>query len=215
MSQNVWAVVPVKAFAGAKQRLALLLSPAQRRALATAMLEDVLAALIAAPLAGIVVSTLDPTAQALAEAHGARVVTQGAGDGHSGAVAAAARLLAAEGAPGMLTCPGDIPGITAAEVGRLLAVHGPAPAFTIVPAHDELGSNAVLLSPPDLMTLRFGNDSFLPHLEAARRQGLAPRIVRAEGIALDLDNPADARAFMNAAPARGTRALGVLQEFIR
>lgn len=214
MIEGVWAAVPVKEFAGAKQRLASLLTPAQRQVLAAVMLEDVLAALVAAPLAGVMVNTLDPMAQALARRYGARTVTDDARGGHSGAVAAMAAILTAEGVAGMLTCPGDIPAITAAEVASVLDAHGAAPAFTIVAAHDERGSNAILLTPPDAMELRFGDDSFLPHLDAARRHGMTPRIVRAEGIALDLDNPEDVRAFMAAPCARGTRAWGLLTEFL-
>ena len=83
------------------------------------------------------------------------------------AVAAAARLLAAEGCPGMLTVPGDIPLVTTAEITQLLAAHRPAPAFTIAPSRDERGSNAIICSPPDAVPLRFGEDSFFPHLRAA------------------------------------------------
>ena len=64
-----------------------------------------------------------------------------------------------------------------------------APSFTIVPAHDELGSNAVLCAPPFAVPLRFGDDSYFPHLMAARRQGIEPTIVRLPGIGLDIDHP--------------------------
>lgn len=211
---GIWAAVPVKEFAGAKQRLAPLLTPEQRRALVAAMLEDVLEALAAAPLAGVMVNTLDPAAQALARAYRARVVTEDARTGHTGAVAAMARILAAEGAAGMLTCPGDIPRITAAEVAAVLRAHGAAPAFTIIPAHDGRGSNTVVVSPPDAMALRFGDDSFLPHLDAAHRAGLMPTVLRLPGIGLDLDNPDDAWAFLNAMPERETRASSVLRRIL-
>ena len=66
--------------------------------LAATMLEDVLAALAGATrLAGILVNTVDPVAAELAERYGARVVTEGALDGHTGAVNGMARVLAAEG----------------------------------------------------------------------------------------------------------------------
>ena len=210
MSRDVWAAVPVKEFAGAKQRLSLLLTPAQRQALAAAMLQDVLAALSAAPLAGIMVNTVDPEAAAIARAHGARVVGADARAGHTAAVAAMARILAGEGAEAMLTCPGDIPLVTAAEVAAVLAAHRPAPSFTIVPAHDGRGSNAILLSPPELIGLRFGDDSFLPHLAAARRRGLEPSVVHLAGIGLDIDNPEDALAVLRSAPERATRAVALL-----
>ncbi len=214
MSRGVWAAVAVKEFAEAKQRLSPLLTAAQRRALAAAMVQDVLAALADAKLAGIMVNTVDPEAAALARAHGARVVSDDARAGHTAAVAAMARILAAEDAGAMLTCPGDIPLVTAAEVAAVLKAHRPAPAFTIVPAHDERGSNAIVLSPPDLMPLRFGDDSFLPHLAEARRHGLEPSIVRLPGIGLDIDNPEDARAFLRIAPERATRAMELLRTLI-
>ena len=86
-----WAVVPVKELAGAKQRLSSCLSPEERRALATIMLEDVLDALSAVQqLAGVLVVTVDPVARSLAGRYGARIVTEAAREGHTGAVAAAA-----------------------------------------------------------------------------------------------------------------------------
>ena len=120
---------------------------------------------------------------------------EGAADGHTGAVTAAARRLVREGCESMLTLPGDIPLVTSAEVGRLIAAHRPAPSFTIAPSHDERGSNAILLSPPDAVRLRFGEDSFFPHLAAAEARGIAASVVHLPGIALDIDNPADLAHF--------------------
>ena len=196
MKGGIWAVVPIKDTTAAKQRLADAAPAKIRQALALAMAEDVLSALAEArDLAGIVVVTVDPTASALAGRYGARVKTEGALDGHTGAVIAAARVLAAEGASGMLTVPGDIPLITAAEIDEVTAAHLPAPSFTIVPAHDELGSNAILMSPPDAVPLRFGDDSFFPHLAAAEACGIKPTVLHLPGIAFDIDNPVDLAHF--------------------
>jgi len=193
---SIWAVVPVKETEGAKQRLAAVLSPKQRQALALVMLEDVLAALVEAPgLAGIALVTIDADAMALAKQYGAECWADGARDGHTGAVTAGGRRLAAAGAVGMLTLPGDIPLATAGEIAQLLAAHRPAPAFTIAPSHDEQGSNAVLMSPPDAVPLRFGDDSFFPHLAAAEARGIAPTVLHLPGIALDIDNPNDLAHF--------------------
>ena len=193
---DLWAVVPVKELDRAKERLAVQLSQALRRALMLAMLEDVLTALAAtAGLAGIVVVTVDPAARRLAMSFGARVVEMGARDGHTGAVTAAARLLGAEGSPGMLTVPGDIPLVTAAEITQLLAAHRPAPAFTIAPSRDEHGSNAIICSPPEAVPVRFGEDSFFPHLRAAEACGIRPTVLRLPGIALDVDTPEDLATF--------------------
>jgi 2-phospho-L-lactate guanylyltransferase len=212
-ARDIWAVVPIKEADSVKQRLSALLTQEQRRSLAATMAEDVLDALARVrSLAGILVVTRDPPATRLAERIGARVVTDGARDGHTGAVTAAARLLRREGRGGMLQVPGDIPRITAAEVETVLAEHRPAPSFTIVAAHDERGSNAVLLTPPDAVPLRFGDDSFFPHLDAARAHGIEPTVLHLPGIGMDVDHPADLAMLLRMTPRVPTRTLRYLEE---
>jgi len=75
---DLWAVVPVKERASAKERLSPMLRPETRHALALAMLEDVLAALTATPgVAGLLVVTVDPEAGRLAATYGARLIEVG------------------------------------------------------------------------------------------------------------------------------------------
>jgi 2-phospho-L-lactate guanylyltransferase len=211
---DVWAAVPVKAFTGAKQRMASILTAEQREVLAATMLDDVLLALTGARrLAGILVNTIDPVAAELAARYGARVVTEGALDGHTGAVNGMSRILAREGQGALLTLPGDIPRVTSTEIDAVVSSCLSSPSFTIVPAHDELGSNAVLCAPPFSVKLRFGDDSYFPHLMAARAQGIEPTIVRLAGIGLDIDHPADLRRFMAARPRKPTRTLALLEGF--
>jgi 2-phospho-L-lactate guanylyltransferase len=210
---GVWAVVPVKELEGAKQRLSSCLSPEERRTLAATMLEDVLEAVSAVrELAGALLVTVDPAASSLAARYSARVFTEGARDGHTGAVTAAARLLVREGRAGMMTMPGDIPRLSPAEIAATLAAHQEAPAFTIVPAHDDLGSNTIICSPPDAVPLRFGEDSFYPHLDAARARGIDPLIVRQPGIGMDIDNPVDLVTFLRMSPPARTRTLDFLEQ---
>ncbi len=208
-----WAILPVKEMAGAKQRLAPLLSPEERTTLMQVMLRDVLAALLAVQgLAGIAVVTLDPWAQELAQKYGARIITEGAREGHTGAVTAAASVLQAEGVAAILTLPGDIPALKTPEIEDLIAAASASPAFIIAPAHDEQGSNSILMSPPDAVKLRFGEDSYFPHLAAARAAGIAPQILRLSGIAMDLDHPADIARFARIPESRGTQTLAWLMQ---
>ena len=208
-----WVILPVKEMASAKQRLASLLSPAERIALMQVMLRDVLAAVSAAQgLAGIAVVTLDSWAHALAGAHGARVITEGARAGHTGAVTAAASVLQAEGVAAILTLPGDVPAVKTPEIEALIAAVTSPPAFIIAPAHDEQGSNAILMSPPNAVKLRFGEDSYFPHLAAARTAGITPQILRLPGIAMDIDHPADIARFARIPEAKGTQTLAWLKQ---
>ncbi|CAN5918614.1 hypothetical protein BH11PSE3_BH11PSE3_24270 [soil metagenome] len=213
MEPDIWAIVPIKELDGAKQRLAPLLSPAQRRALIEVMMGEVLEAVAGArSLAGLLVVTLDPRATALAKRLGARVVPDGARDGHTGSVTAGLRLLASEGRNGMITLPGDIPAVTSQEIDLVVAAHLPGPAFTISPAHDDLGSNAVICSPPDAVPLRFGENSYFPHLEAAERCGIEPMVIRQPGIAMDIDHPVDLASFLRLPQSAGTRTRAFLEE---
>ncbi|HEX6144103.1 MAG TPA: 2-phospho-L-lactate guanylyltransferase [Geminicoccaceae bacterium] len=211
MDRALWAVVPVKDLADAKQRLAGLLAPGERQALFRAMLEDVLSALaLSRGLAGILVVTRDTEAKRLARRYDARVLVERANRGHTAASSLGAHTLTREGAAGMVQLPADIPLVTPEDIDALLAAHREAPAVTIAPSHDDRGSNAVACSPPDALPLRFGDDSFFPHVERARALGIEPRIVRRPGLALDVDTPADLAALL-AAPAK-TRAHACLAE---
>jgi 2-phospho-L-lactate guanylyltransferase len=197
----IWAVVPMKETSDAKQRLAAALPQAQRSALALAMLEDVLDALAGARgLAGIIVVTIDPAARDLAHRYGAQISADHATEGHTAAVMGAARSLAARG-EAMLTIPGDVPLVTSAEIERVIATHRRGHRFVIVPARDELGSNTILAAPADAVPLRFGDNSFFPHLAAARACGIEPAVVPLSGIGLDIDTPEDLAAFL-AKPSR-------------
>jgi 2-phospho-L-lactate/phosphoenolpyruvate guanylyltransferase len=193
---DIWAVIPVKGGRLAKQRLAEALSPRLRRDLALAMFADVLDAVAAVKeLRGIAVVTADLDVAEIARRFGAEVWSDGAHDGHTGAVSAAARRLAATSST-MLTIPGDVPLVSRSDLSRVLAAHRAAPAFTIVPAWDERGSNTVVCSPADVVPLRFGPDSYFPHVAAARAAGVTPTILRNSAIALDMDEPTDLLRFM-------------------
>ena len=173
------------------------------------MLEDVLEALAgAASLAGIVLVTRDAGAIALARRYGAECLIEPENRGHTAAVEFAARALAARGAAALLQVPGDIPRVTSGEIEAVIGAHAPAPAVTIAPSRDHCGSNAVLCSPPDVVPFRFGDDSFHPHLAAARAIGIEPTVVERPGIGLDIDTPGDLEAFL-ASPS-DTRAYRLL-----
>ena len=208
---RIWAVVPAKDLAQAKQRLAGVLTPEERQGLAQAMLADVLTALAGVPaLAGIIVVTREASFAAIARSFDAHVIADLRHEGPSAAIMLAANELAAEGAAGMLAIPADVPLASAAEIGEIAAVTTARPAVTLVPALADMGTNAIALTPSDAIPIRFGKQSFFQHLEAALERGLTPRILRLPGIGLDIDRPEDLSAFL--AHRSATRSHAFLEQ---
>lgn len=192
----MWAALPAKDLVDAKTRLADALSPPERRLLFRTMYEDVLDALARTPsLDGIAVITRDAEAGAVAQSYGARLIGEPENAGQTAAIERAAKTLAADGVTAMITIPGDTPLIAADEVETVIAAHrgadGDGRAMTIVPSHDDRGSNCIALTPPGLIPFSFGNDSFRPHLASASRIGVEPTVIELPGIGLDIDTPGD------------------------
>lgn len=201
------AAVPVKDLAAAKQRLVPVLAPAERRALARAMLADVLAALTAAGLDAVWVVTADPEVRALAGEAGAEVLAEEANRGHTAAVAAAQAEAGRRGARCFLTVPGDVPCLRVEEVAALVADPPPAPAAVFAPSRSGRGTNGVVLVPPGAMPLTFGEPSFDNHLAVGRRRGLAVAVRRLPGLGLDIDDADDLRALLIEGPDTGSGRL--------
>jgi 2-phospho-L-lactate guanylyltransferase len=185
------AAVPVKDVVNAKQRLVRALDPVQRRALARAMLVDVLRALGGAGLDRVWVVTREPEVVELARGLGAEPLAEAENRGHTAAVAHAQDAAVRLGADAFLTIPGDVPCVTAGEIRALVSALGAPPAVVFAPSRSGLGTNAALVAPPAAMRLRFGEPSFDNHLAAARALGIEPRIVRVPGLGLDVDAPED------------------------
>lgn len=205
-----YALVPVKDLTQAKARLSALLSPAERSALAAAMLDDVLTALRqASRVERIALVTADAHALALATQWGFEVINEGLGRGETGAVELAVKVCLERSATSLVVIPGDIPLISAADVDCIMR-HGERFDVVIVPSWDSRGTNAVLMRPPDALQLRFGSWSFFPHVKQAKRRGVSYKVVRLPRVALDVDTPADLARL--APQAIGTRSYEVLQE---
>lgn len=204
-------LVPVKHLETSKQRLSPLLSPAERFALAEAMLQDVLAALDASRhRAYVALVSGDARAHALALQYGFGVIDDPDDPGETGVIEMATRAAIERGAAFTLVLPADIPLITAAEVDEIFAA-APAEGTVLAPSASGRGTNAVLQRPPGLFPLRFGNDSFLPHLAAARATGKPAEVLKLAGIGVDIDEPADL-ADLLAAPGE-TRTQRLLSEW--
>ncbi len=184
-------LVPVKNLSCAKQRLAVVLDQPARTALAQAMLHDVLATLAEWPRhPRVAIVTGDPFASELAERYSFEVIPDPANPGETGAIEMATRLCEKRGVESTLVIPADIPLIQCWELDKIVA-HAPQEGTVLVPARDGRGTNAAFRRPANLFSLRFGNDSFRPHLAAAQATQKPCVVLELPGIAADIDNPAD------------------------
>jgi 2-phospho-L-lactate/phosphoenolpyruvate guanylyltransferase len=197
------AILPVKRFAAAKQRLTPDLEPGTREILAEAMVRDVLTALAdVRRLDGIVVVTSERRALAPARAADAHVLPDAEEAGQSAAAAAGIAHALEVGAERVLLVPGDCPGLHPGEVDDLLAERRSPPAVTIVPDRHGTGTNALLLAPPDAIDPAFGEGSFARHLAAAEAAALEPAVRHPASLLLDVDTTADLEALRAALPLR-------------
>src|SRR3954470_18549630 len=134
------AILPVKSFGRAKQRLGTAFP--DRPALAAAMVSDVLEALgRVETLSGVIVVTAEAFAADAAREAGAEVVPDPAEAGQSAAVALG---IAHADADRVLLVPGDCPALDPDEVTKLLAHTAPV---VIVPDRHGTGTNAVVARP--------------------------------------------------------------------
>src|SRR5712692_9026279 len=184
-------LIPVKHLKDAKQRLCPVLDRESRLALAEVMLQDVLGTLGNWPnCPDVAVVTGDPFALDLARSFDFEVMVDESNLGETDAIETATRICVSRGVENTLVIPGDIPLISAWELEKIFEA-SPNEGSVLVPAADGRGTNAILRRPAGLFPLRFGNDSFKPHLAAAKATGNPCVVLSLPGIAVDVDNPSD------------------------
>ncbi len=195
------AVLPVKTFSRAKQRLGDAVAPADRVSLAEAMVGDVLEALAAVPgIDRVVVVTAEPLARRAALAGCALVIADPHETGQSAAAGRGVRAALDDSADRVLLVPGDCPALHPFEVQRLLDTA--AVPVTIVPDRHGSGTNALLLAPPDAIAPAFGPGSFDRHCSAARAAAIDFAVAELHSLGLDVDTPDDLAALAAALAAR-------------
>jgi 2-phospho-L-lactate guanylyltransferase len=198
------AVLTVKRFDAAKQRLAAGMDGERRRALVEAMLADVLEALSdSRAVDRVLVVTGEPRAQTLAADAGAKVIPDPADAGHIEAALAGIARAEADGADTVVLLPGDCPLLDPRELDRLLT-GVPESYVAIVPDRHGEGTNSLVLRPPGAIAPAFGPGSRARHVELAREAGVPFEVEEVPSLGLDLDTPADVIALTREL-ARGRR----------
>lgn len=187
----VAAILPAKQFEQAKQRLAPAVQLGNRRALIESMFSDALLALRRVPsIDQVLVVTSDPVASQIAGGHDAAVIEDTASS-HSEAAQLGITAALELGATRALLVPGDCPLLDPIELEQLLTRPVPERSVLIVPDRHGEGTNALLLTPPDVMPPSFGEGSRQRHTDLAVTHGAVPEVVGLPSLALDIDTPED------------------------
>jgi 2-phospho-L-lactate guanylyltransferase len=184
------AIVPVKGLSVANGRLDGLLSEAERRRLAEALFLDLIVKLPRArSIDELLIVTADESIARQGRWFGHEVLLQPSDEGHSEAATAGARAALADGADRVAMLPVDCPML---DTDELDAHVGRSPrTVLIVPDHHGTGTNALVLTPPDIFVPAFGPDSCARHVSRARASGISFALEEIESISIDLDTPED------------------------
>lgn len=204
------AILPVKRFSAAKQRLGAGVEESLRAELAKAMVGDVLSALRdCSAIDATIVVTCEASVAAAARYLGATVVEDTAESGQSAAASIGLARAIEDGFERALCVPGDCPALDPEEVAALLGPpqdRGVAQSLVaaadfsprtshagvvVVPDRHDTGTNGLLLTPPDAIAPSFGPESRARHEQLARAAGAAVRVERLSSLVLDVDTAED------------------------
>ena len=188
------ALVPLKDLVEAKSRLGGLLRPSERRALAQAMVEDVLQALVSHPsIARITLLSDDPGAHLLASRYGADhwLETEFHCRGLNALLERASVRLLQQGTVPLLVLHGDLPLLQPRDISAVLATWQSEGGLVIGSDLHGTGTNLLAFDAAGMPPFRFGPGSCARHLAAARAAGIPACVLQREGVALDVDEPPD------------------------
>jgi 2-phospho-L-lactate guanylyltransferase len=184
----MFVIIPVKPFDRSKTRLAPLLAVDERVQLSRSLLLRTIN--LARQVGQVVVISRDRRVRQVAKQAGAWALVE-AGETLNGAIRQARQWVMANGGETCLILPGDLPRLSLSNLIEIVNLGQTGPSLVIAPCHRQEGTNALLLRPPDLIEVAFGENSFYKHLQAARSAGLEPVIYHSPTVAFDLDWPED------------------------
>jgi len=201
--KGLWALIPVKALTGAKQRLKDCLG-ADREGFTVAMLKDVLAALAdSKEVSQVVVVTPDPRVAAIAERRGLLVVDENGSIGMNAAIDLGVEAIRNRGVQRIVILPADIPLMTGAEFDRVAGdfehqaqVEGNG-FIGINPSTHRGGTNCLFLNTQQAFTFHYGPDSFKLHRDSAQRHRHRTIPLYSPTISMDIDDTQDLDALVS------------------
>ena len=207
---SIFIIVPVKKLGMAKSRLSPLLSVAERKQFCLEMLKDVLTAIKRAKLIQkTVVTSKDKMVLQVAKDFDALSFRENK-PGLNQAIAEVINWCISSGASSTLILPADIPSVTSVDLNRILTQKENS-RIVISPSRSGGGTNALLLTPPNVIPTLYGPNSFRRHTKEALKRGTNIHLLRSSRVALDIDTVEDLVTFLSS-KAKKTYSYNFLME---
>jgi 2-phospho-L-lactate guanylyltransferase len=207
---TAFVIIPVKRLDNAKSRLSSLLTDEERKQFCLKMLEDVLRTMKSVKLAHeTVVVGKDPIVLQMAKNFEVAYLKERK-RGLNKTVSGAIDWCMEKGATSVLILPADIPLVAPADLNRIFTL-GEKASMVISPSKNGKGTNALLLTPPNISPTFYGPHSFQRHVKEASKLKISLRIYRSPRIALDIDTFEDLTYFTSI-KAKDTSAYKVLEK---
>jgi len=189
---TLWAIVPVKPLRRGKSRLSGVLSLEARTALNHYLLSKTLETLASVrEIDHSLVVSRDPEALTIAREYGARTVQEQGSPQLNVALTRATMVALNHSVQGVIIVPADLPLITKDDIREVVKRAVDPPVVVITPDRHHQGTNALLISPPGLITYEYGPGSFQRHCTQAEKAGARLEICERGSVALDIDLPED------------------------
>jgi 2-phospho-L-lactate guanylyltransferase len=213
------AILPVKRFETAKQRLGETLGSGSRAALAAAMFSDVVGALERSRmLQAIIVVSGEPAVADIVAGHEVILIDDTAEKGQSHAARDGLARAASLGLDRAALVPSDCPLLEPDELEELFVRAAGGADVVIVPDRHGTGTNALVVDPSGPFEPQFGPGSCRRHVEQAEMRKLSYVIERPPSLTIDVDTGDDLVALALALErfhGRAPRTRGVLRQIER
>jgi 2-phospho-L-lactate/phosphoenolpyruvate guanylyltransferase len=185
---STFAIVPVKSLLKSKTRLSNFFTLQERPLFTLAMIEDVLNALKSSKVTKTVVVSSDSTVEDLVKDFGMTFLKENQ-EGLNQALNQATKWCVRNGAKLVLILPADVPLITEKDVNELVKLSLNS-SVVISPSRNG-GTNALLQTPPGIVSPCFGPNSFKRHVDKALAKHVITKIFVSSSVMLDIDSERD------------------------
>lgn len=204
MKHDTLVVIPMKEPHLAKTRLKDALNSGERARFARHLFERTLQIVLAARDShggrfDMAVVTKDRSIRQFSRARGVRVIDEQEGAGLNEAIAGAATAAIAAGYRRMCVVPADLASPDPQDIGLLLSQQQGARGVAVCPSRD-FGTNALLVTPPDVIEFAYGAHSFHAHCRHAEQAGITPLIPTLQSLRWDVDSCDDLAELALVAP---------------